>query len=68
VKFTDSGQIVFRVGMHHEHMRFEVQDTGPGFGISVSYGGLRESYHTDVDGTSIDTLEKVAARLGLNVE
>jgi PAS domain S-box-containing protein len=30
VKFTDSGQVVFRVGMHHERMRFEVQDTGPG--------------------------------------
>jgi PAS domain S-box-containing protein len=30
VKFTDSGEVRFRVGMHHERMRFEVQDTGPG--------------------------------------
>lgn len=30
VKFTDSGQIRFRVGMHHQCMRFEVEDTGPG--------------------------------------
>jgi signal transduction histidine kinase/DNA-binding response OmpR family regulator len=30
IKFTDSGQVVFRVGRHQERMRFEVQDTGPG--------------------------------------
>jgi signal transduction histidine kinase len=30
VKFTDSGQVRFRVSMYHERMRFEVQDTGPG--------------------------------------
>ena len=39
-----------------------------GFGIRVSYGRLREACQTDVDGTSIDTLEEVAQRLGLDAE
>jgi ABC-type bacteriocin/lantibiotic exporter with double-glycine peptidase domain len=37
-----------------------------GFGIHVSYGRLREACQTDLDGTSIDTLEEVAGRLGLD--
>src|SRR6266571_1629675 len=36
-----------------------------GFGIRVSYGRLREACQTDVDGTSIDTLEEIAEQLGL---
>lgn len=39
-----------------------------GFGITVSYGRLREACQTDVDGTSIDTLEDVAVQLGLIAE
>jgi ABC-type bacteriocin/lantibiotic exporter with double-glycine peptidase domain len=39
-----------------------------GFGVSVSYGRLREACQTDVDGTSIDTLEEVAGQLGLQAE
>ncbi|MEZ4860196.1 MAG: cysteine peptidase family C39 domain-containing protein [Caldilineaceae bacterium] len=39
-----------------------------GFGIPVSYGRLREACQTDVDGTSIDTIEDVARQLGLMVE
>ncbi len=39
-----------------------------GFGIPVSYGRLREACQTDVDGTSIDVLEEVAGRLGLDAE
>lgn len=39
-----------------------------GFGIPVSYGRLREACQTDVDGTSIDTLETVANQLGMPVE
>ena len=39
-----------------------------GFGIPVSYGRLRESCQTDVDGTSIDTVEEVAMQLGLDAE
>lgn len=39
-----------------------------GFGIAVSYGRLREACQTDVDGTSIDTLEDVAVQLGLIAE
>lgn len=39
-----------------------------GFGIPVSYGRLREACQTDVDGTSIDTMEAVANQLGLDAE
>lgn len=39
-----------------------------GFGVSASYGRLREACQTDVDGTSIDTLETVAQDLGLEAE
>src|SRR5208283_1643093 len=37
-----------------------------GFGIPVSYGRLREACQTDVDGTSIDTIEEAAVQLGLD--
>lgn len=37
-----------------------------GFGLSASYGRLREACHTEVDGTSIDTIEEIAVRLGLD--
>lgn len=39
-----------------------------GFGIDVVYGRLREACQTDVDGTSIDVIEEVARRLGLDAE
>jgi len=39
-----------------------------GFGIPVSYGRLREACQTDVDGTSIDTIESIAVQLGLEAE
>ena len=39
-----------------------------GFGISVNYGRLREACQTDVDGTSIDTMEEVANQLGMEAE
>jgi hypothetical protein len=39
-----------------------------GFGVRVSYGRLREACQTDVDGTSIDTLEEIAVALGLDAE
>jgi len=38
------------------------------FGTRVSYGRLREACQTEVDGTSIDTVEEVANRLGLEAE
>ncbi len=37
-----------------------------GFGVPISYGGLREACRTDVDGTSINALETAAAGLGLD--
>src|SRR5215472_5748138 len=39
-----------------------------GFGIRANYGRLREACQTDVDGTSIDTMEDVANQLGLEAE
>ncbi len=59
-----------------EVVQTSAMDCGPaslrcllqGFGIPVSYGRLREACQTDVDGTSIDTIEEVAIQLGLNVE
>ncbi|MDH3600449.1 MAG: cysteine peptidase family C39 domain-containing protein, partial [Candidatus Tectomicrobia bacterium] len=73
-----------RVNLTHTDRRFfapevvqtSAMDCGPaalkclleGFGMSVSYGRLREACQTDVDGTSIDTLEDVAAQMGLIVE
>src|SRR5256712_13517144 len=59
-----------------EVIQTSAMDCGPaslkclleGFGISVSYGRLREACQTDVDGTSIDTLEEVAVQLGLAAE
>lgn len=59
-----------------EVVQTSAMDCGPaalkslleGHGIAVSYGRLRESCQTDVDGTSIDTLEEVASQLGLDAE
>jgi ABC-type bacteriocin/lantibiotic exporter with double-glycine peptidase domain len=59
-----------------EVVQTSAMDCGPaaltcllgGFGISVSYGRLREACQTDVDGTSIDTLEEAAVQLGLEAE
>jgi ABC-type bacteriocin/lantibiotic exporter with double-glycine peptidase domain len=39
-----------------------------GFAIPVNYGRLREACQTDVDGTSIDTMEEIAVQLGLEAE
>ena len=39
-----------------------------GYGVSVSYGRLREACQTSVDGTSIDTLEEIAVMLGFEAE
>jgi ABC-type bacteriocin/lantibiotic exporter with double-glycine peptidase domain len=59
-----------------EVVQTSAMDCGPaalkclleGFGIAVSYGRLREACQTDVDGTSIDTLEEAAVQLGLEAE
>ncbi|HYV10772.1 MAG TPA: ATP-binding cassette domain-containing protein [Pyrinomonadaceae bacterium] len=59
-----------------EVVQTSMMDCGPaslkamleGWGIPVSYGRLREACQTDVDGTSIDTLEDVGAQLGLSTE
>ena len=37
-----------------------------GHGIAASYGRLREACRTDVDGSSIDTIEAIARDLGLS--
>jgi ATP-binding cassette subfamily B protein len=59
-----------------ELIQTSAMDCGPaslasllaGFGVHVSYGRLREACQTDVDGTSIDTMEGIAAQLGLDAE
>lgn len=56
-----------------EVLQSSATDCGPaalkslfgGFGIGLSYGRLREACQTDVDGTSIDTMEALARQLGL---
>lgn len=56
-----------------EVVQTSAMDCGPaslkaifgGYGRYLSYGRLREACQTDVDGTSIDTLEEIAPRLGL---
>ncbi len=57
-----------------EVVQTSAMDCGPaclaailrGFGVDASYGRLREACQTDVDGTSIDTLEEIAGQLGLD--
>ena len=59
-----------------EVIQSSMMDCGPaalksvlaGYGVHVSYGRLREACHTDVDGTSIDTLEDLARTLGLDAD
>jgi ATP-binding cassette subfamily B protein len=56
-----------------EVMQTSSMDCGPaclksllqGMGIPVNYGHLREACQTNVDGTSIDTLEEIACEFGL---
>ena len=59
-----------------EVVQTSAMDCGPavltcllaGYGLSASYGRLREACQTDVDGTSIDMLETLALQLGLHAE
>ena len=59
-----------------EVVQSSAMDCGPaalkalleGFGISASYGRLREACQTTVDGTSINALEEAAVQLGLDAE
>jgi ATP-binding cassette subfamily B protein len=59
-----------------EVVQTSAMDCGPaslkcilaGHGVDVSYDRLREACQTDVDGTSIDTLEEIAKDLGLDAE
>ena len=59
-----------------EVVQTSAMDCGPaalkclleGFGLHASYGRLREACQTDVDGTSIDTLEDLANDVGLVAE
>jgi ABC-type bacteriocin/lantibiotic exporter with double-glycine peptidase domain len=59
-----------------EIVQTSAMDCGPaalkclldGYGLHASYGRLREACQTDVDGTSIDTLEDLANDVGLIAE
>src|SRR5918992_5436010 len=60
----------------HEVVQTSSMDCGPaslkclleGFGISVSYARLQEACQTDIDGSSINTIEQIAIRLGLDAQ
>ena len=59
-----------------EVVQTSAMDCGPaslkcllaGFGIPISYARLQEACQTDVDGTSIDVIENIAVKLGLDAE
>jgi len=59
-----------------EVIQISATDCGPasiksvfaGMGIDLNYRILREACQTDVDGTSIDTLEELSRQLGLDAE
>ena len=59
-----------------EVVQTSAMDCGPaslkclleGFGIPASYARLQEACQTDVDGTSINTIEQIAVALGLDAE
>ena len=59
-----------------EVVQTSAMDCGPaalksllnGFGVNASYGRLREACQTDIDGTSINTIEDIAQKLGLVAE
>jgi ABC-type bacteriocin/lantibiotic exporter with double-glycine peptidase domain len=59
-----------------EVVQTSAMDCGPatlkslleGFGVAASYGRLREACSTSLDGTSIDQIEDVANRFGLDAE
>jgi ABC-type bacteriocin/lantibiotic exporter with double-glycine peptidase domain len=71
-----AGSLARRRLLAPEVVQTSAMDCGPaalkclleGFHIPVSYGRLREACQTDVDGTSIDTLEVVANQLGVGAE
>src|SRR4029077_12905397 len=72
---TANGRVIRR-WLAPEVGQTSAMDCGPatlkclldGFGVHASYGRLREACQTDVDGTSIDTLEEIAKELGLDAE
>lgn len=59
-----------------EVVQTSAMDCGPaclksllnGFGIPASYDRIREACQTDLDGTSIDTIEQIAGEMGLEAE
>ncbi|HEX8309189.1 MAG TPA: ATP-binding cassette domain-containing protein [Allosphingosinicella sp.] len=59
-----------------EVVQVSTMDCGPaalkclleGHHVPISFGRLREACQTDVDGTSIDTIEQIARDLGLKAE
>jgi ATP-binding cassette subfamily B protein len=71
-----NSEFVHRRFLVPEVVQSSAMDCGPatlkclleGFGIPVSYGRLREACQTDLDGTSINTMEEVAGQLGLESE
>jgi len=65
-----------RAALIPEVVQTSATDCGPacliaafgGYGAHLDYGRLREACQTDVDGTSIDTIEELAQQLGMPAE
>ena len=74
MNFTASG--LRRRFLVPEVVQTSSMDCGPaavkclveGLGVPISYGRLREACQTDVDGTSIDTMEELLVQLGFEAE
>ena len=70
------GELMKRAWLAPEVVQTSDMDCGPaclksmlqGFNLSVNFGRLRNICQTDVDGTSIDVIEDLAAKLGLPAE
>lgn len=72
----DEGKPKERRWLAAEVVQTSTMDCGPaalkclleGYHVPISFGRLREACQTDVDGTSIDTIEEIATDLGLMAE
>jgi len=77
VKFTDSGQVTFKVGYHQELIRFQVEDTGIGIAtedvkkIFLPFQQVGDqSYRAEGTGLGLPITQKLIEMMGgaLNVE
>jgi PAS domain S-box-containing protein len=75
VKFTQSGEVIFKVGYHEEKIRFQVEDTGIGIApeklteIFLPFHQVETSHHW-VEGTGLGLTisQKLAKLMGTTLE